>query len=158
MLEKVFGDLYTDWKKQKREKAIEEENRKAIELEEQRRIQEEKQSRFVTNFTFDTTGVLHRCEFGDMDRQTSIIMHANEGDPVILLEYEYAGRRALAVIDNRTHCDVGVVPAKLHDRIFDYFDNYDKEGTIIEKYDFTYRSNEYVGVKVRFQIYKHKLD
>ena len=63
-------------------------------------------------YSFEPIGYTYKCKIGKIPRQDSIDK-SRKGDPVTLTVYQYKGQNAYAVVNDRTGCDIGVVPADL---------------------------------------------
>lgn len=113
-----------------------------------------KQERLVKTYSFEPTGTTHDCRFGKMSRQSALNL-SKEGDCLSLKLYEWQGDPALAIMNDRINCDIGVA-AKGKDltNLLMLFQEYDSEGEILKFDKFEYRDNIYHGVDVMFSFYK----
>jgi len=107
-------------------------------------------------FTFQLAGVTHNCRFpdGSLSRVTTI-SRSRVGDTVMLRQYEWEGKPAIAVISPRArNYDIGVVPANKVSTVCKLMDHYNTAAKIVSIEPFQYRGDSYKNCDVMIEYYE----
>lgn len=128
-----------------REKYLDEFNKAAEAVAKEK---EDLANRFVKDFTFEPTGIMHQCDYSVGSRQDAI-MKSKEGDPISIKEYEWKGEPALAFINDRTGKDLGVASAKDDlPAILKLMEDYEIHGEIKSKDLRPYKNDDIFVVRI----------
>ena len=113
----------------------------------------------VKSKTLTVTGIRYECLYpnkGIFHRQGAL-RRSKLGDPVSLREYDYQGDPAIAVINDRLGCDVGVVKNNQYKKtILNTMKKYDTRGEIIDLRVFG-EDEEFI-CQIRIDCYDKEID
>jgi len=107
-------------------------------------------------YSFEPTGVTHECKYPNArtSRQASIY-RSRKGDPVELRVYEWQGKPAVAVINQRTGYDIGVAKAGSDSPALQkLLEQYDVRARIEDITSFEYRRDTYRNTIVTAYCYE----
>ena len=104
-----------------------------------------KQKSNYWTLTFNAKGVTYECEHSERftDRQ-KVLSEAHQGDTVHLLQYEFKGKPAFALIHDGFNSDFGNVPADLVNQVLDMSQKYNITGKITKISSFRRQIGDYL--------------
>lgn len=104
-----------------------------------------KQKSNYWTLTFNAKGVTYECEHSERftDRQ-KVLSEAHQGDTVHLLQYEFKGKPAFALIHDGFNSDFGNVPADLVNQVLDMSRKYNITGKITKIGSFRRQIGDYL--------------
>ena len=110
----------------------------------------------VGTFTFEPTGARFECRFpapGFNVRQR-VLRKSKVGDPVKLQVYEWEGKPAIAVMNERLKADLGVIKKSQVSKLYSILSEYEVIGSISKFSDFDYRGESYRSCEIQLNYHE----
>ena len=104
-----------------------------------------KQKSNYWTLTFNAKGVTYECEHSErFTERQKVLSEAHQGDTVHLLQYEFKGKPAFALIHDGFNSDFGNVPADLVNQVLDMSQKYNITGKITKIGSFRRQIGDYL--------------